>query len=220
MAVINVRVDDRIRDELKVLADAEGVSLSEFIRILLIEAIVPVRDAEEHEEAAKHGDAAAPDSFRLIDRQMLSLLHRILGRVLPEGAGDVDGDLAYQLERAHVLEEGYVGEYWKEVSGFATELSRRDCRRVNDILQMFQVVRFSLKSLADAGTPLDDRRTRYLEFDGFDFNDSLEGHMGSYVGYMVSSGRWSDLKPILAANDGGNSHSPTLPSYTLSLIHI
>ena len=48
MAVLNIRVDDRVRDQLKEMADDNGVSLSEFVRDLLMEAVVPVyeRDVE------------------------------------------------------------------------------------------------------------------------------------------------------------------------------
>ena len=108
MAVLNVRVEDHVRDQLKEMADAEGVTLSEYVRSLLLEAVVPVYEAE-----VKHGDEPAPGSMRTIDRQVLSLLHRILARVLPEDANDVDGDLEYQLERAKILEEGFAGEYWQ-----------------------------------------------------------------------------------------------------------
>lgn len=213
MAVINVRVEDHVRDLIKEMADTDGVSVSEYVRGLLIEAVVPVHRSVED----KHGDAPTPESLRIADRQVLSLLHRILGRVLPADANDVDGDTEYQLDRAHVLEQGFTGEYWKEVAGFSTELSKRDCRRVNDILQMFQVIRFNVSMLAEEGTSVDDRLARRLEFEGFDFNDSLEGHMGSYVEYLVSTGRWESIKPILEANDNGNSHSPMLDMYTRML---
>src|SRR5262245_32014524 len=121
MAVLNVRVDDHVRDQLKEMADVEGVTMGESVRDLLMAVVIPVYAAD-----VKHGDEPAPASMRTIDRQMLSLLHRILARVLPEDANDVDGDLKYQLERATILEEGFAGEYWLEVAGLRTELSKRD----------------------------------------------------------------------------------------------
>ena len=163
MAVLNVRVDDHVRDQLKEAADEEGVTLSEYVRDLLLAAVVPVREAK-----VRHGDEPAPDSLRIVDRQVLSLLHRILGRVLPEDANDVDGDLEYQLMRAQILEQGYAGEYWLEVAGFRTELSQRDCERVSDILQMFRILTFSIAQLAEAGETVDDTLTHRLEFQGFD----------------------------------------------------
>ena len=122
MAVLNIRVEDRIRDQLKELADAEGVSLSEYVRDLVMAAVVPVFERE-----VEPGDEPAPETMRLADRQVLAMLHRILARVLPEDANDVDGDAAYQVERARVIESGFTGEYWREVAGFRTELSKRDC---------------------------------------------------------------------------------------------
>lgn len=209
MAVLNIRVDDRVRDQLKEMADDEGVSLSELVRDLIMEAVVPIYQRE-----VEHGDEPAPESMRLVDRQVLSLLHRILGRVLPEEANDVDGDLEYQLMRAKILENGYTGEYWYETAGFQTELSKRDCARVNDILQMFRIITYSIDHVATQGTPIDDELSFRLEFQGFDHNDALEGHMASYVDFQMRDDRsWTELRPQLARNDDGNSHTRMLDTY-------
>lgn len=208
MAVLNIRVEDRIRDQLKEMADGAGVTLSEYVRDLLLEAVVPV-----YEQEVKHGDEPPQESLRIIDRQILSLLHRILGRVLPEGAGDVDGDLEYQLMRAQILEAGYVGEYWFETAGFQTELSKRDCGRVKDILDMFRVITFSIEGLEREGIAVEEKLTHRLEFIGFDHNDALEMHMANYVEFLMSDGRWSELKPHLERNDRGNSHHRVLDVY-------
>lgn len=206
MAVLNVRLDDWVRDQIKELADGKGMTVSEFVRDLVMEAVVPVYRRE-----AGHGDEPAPESMRIIDRQVLSLLHRILARVLPEDANDVDGDLEYQLMRAQILESGYVGEYWYEVAGFDTELSKRDCARVSDLLQMFRIITFSIDHLAKEGAPVDDELKDMLEFRGFDHNDALEGHMARYVNFLMRDNRWTELKPQLKRND--NSHSPALDTY-------
>jgi uncharacterized protein len=137
--------------------------------------------------------------------------------VLPEGANDVDGDLEYQLERAKILEEGFAGEYWLEVAGLRTELSKRDCGRVSDILQMFRVITFSIDHLEKEGTPVDEQLAFQLEFRGFDHNDSLEGHMATYVEYQMSDDRWSELQPQVERNDRGNSHSRMLDIYARML---
>lgn len=208
MAVLNIRVEDRVRDQLKAIAEDHGVSLSEYVRDLLMENVVPVCEPE-----AKHGDEPAPDSMRTVDRQVLSLLHRILGRVLSEDSNDVDGDLEYQLMRAKILEEGYTGEYWYETAGFRTELSKRDCGRVSDILQMFRIITFSIDHLEKEGTPVDEKLGYGLEFQGFDHNDELEGHMASYVTFLIRDDRWKELEPQLKRNDKGNSHHLVLDTY-------
>ncbi|TFV57417.1 ribbon-helix-helix protein, CopG family [Geodermatophilus sp. DF01-2] len=209
MAVLNIRLDDRVRDQLKELADDQGVSLSEYVRDLLMEAVVPVYQSE-----VEHGDEPPAESMRIADRQVLSLLHRILARVLPEDANGVDGDLEYQLMRAKILEEGYTGEYWYETAGFSTELSKRDCNRVSDILQMFRVVTFSIAHLEKEGKPVAEKLAHQLQFQGFDHNNSLEGHMARYVDFLMRDGkRWTELKPQLERNDNGNSHSPVLDTY-------
>jgi hypothetical protein len=208
MAVLNIRVDDQVRDQLKEMADHKGVTLSEFVRDLLMEAVVPV-----YEREVKHGDEPAQESLRIIDRQVLSLLHRILGRVLPEDANDTDGDLEYQLKRANILEAGYTDEYWYEAAGFNTELSKRDCGRVSDILQMFRIITYSIERLSEAGTPVNDEQVLMLEFRGFDHNDAFEGHMASYVDFLMRDDRWTELKPQLQRHDNGNSHSRVLDTY-------
>lgn len=210
MAVLNVRVDDQVRDKLKDLADTEGVSLSEYVRDLLLEVVMPVQDPLE-----AHGDHPAPESLRMIDRQLLSLLHRILARVLPEDGGDVDGNRNDQLNQAEVLEAGFAGEYWQEVAGFRTELSMRDCRRVVDILQMFRILTFSMDRLRKS-EPVPKELARHLEFMGFDHNDPLEGHMAAYVEYQMRN-RWSELRPQVERNDDGNSHMEMLDIYTRML---
>lgn len=212
MAVLNVRVEDHVRDLLKEMADSEGLTLSEYIRQLVLAAVVPV-----HEPEARQGDEPAPESMRTMDRQVLSLLHRILARVLPADANDVDGDLDYQLERARVLEEGFAGEYWMEVAGLATELSKRDCDRVADILQMFRIITFSIDHLEKEHEPVDEGLVRQLQFQGFDHNDALEGHMARYVKYQMREDRWSELKPQVKRHDGGNSHARMLDTYTRML---
>lgn len=212
MATINVRVEDDVRDRLKAIADDEGVTVSEYVRDLILEAIRPV--SEE-----RHGDQPAPDSLSLIDRQVLSMLHRILGRVLPDEGADGDGDLDYQLMRAEILESGYSGEYWLEVAGFRTELSKRDSRRVLDILQMFRIITYSTSRLAESGEPLSEDTARRLEFRGFDHNDPLESHMASYVEFLMRDGRrWTELRPQLEDHDDGNSHMPVLDTYLRMLI--
>lgn len=206
--MLNIRVDEHVRDQLKAMADAKGVSLSEHVRDLLMESVVPVSERD-----ATHGDELAPESMRIIDRQVLSLLHRILGRVLPEGSNDVDGDAADQLKRATILEAGYTREYWLETAGFETELSKRDCDRVSDILQMFRIITFSINHLAKDGVVIDQDLAEDLEFAGFDHNDSLEGHMARYVRFQMEDDRWGELRPQLDRNDRGNSHRLMLDTY-------
>lgn len=212
MAVLNIRIEDRIRDQLKEMADVEGVTVSEYVRDLVMAAVVPV-----YERKVDHGDEPAPASMRIADRQVLSMLHRILARVLPEDANDDDGDINYQLERAKIVEHGFTGEYWREVAGFRTELSKRDCDRVLDILDMFRVITFSIKRLEKEGITVGEELSFELEFQGFDHNDGLEGHMASYVKFLMSDDRWTELQEQLNSHDGGNSHHRVLHTYTRML---
>jgi uncharacterized protein len=212
MAVLNVRVEDRVRDQLQELADQSDLTLSELVRGILLDAVVPPNEREP-----KPGEQPAPESMSIVERQVLSLLHRILGRVLPEDANDVDGDHDYQLMLARILERGFTGEYWYETAGFMTELSKRDCDRVSDVLDMFHALTFSIEHLAQQGSDVGDELRNDLEFHGFDHNDALEGHMASYVDFLMSDGRWAELKPQVERNDNGNSHVLMLDVYVRML---
>lgn len=210
MAVLNVRVDDHVHEGLKELADDKGVSLSEYVRDLLREAVLPLGRDDDGEA---HGDQPAPDSMRLFERQVLAELHRIHAYLVPEDGAEADGDPGYQRRRAEILESGFTGEYWLEVAGFETELSRLDSRRVIDVLQMFRVITFSIADLPEADA-LDDTAAYRLRFRGFDHNDALEGHMARYVEYLMRDGRkWTELRPQIEASDNGNSHMKMLGVY-------
>ena len=103
--------------------------------------------------------------------------------------------------------------YWYETAGFRTELSKLDCDRVSDILQMFRILTYSIKDLVDAGARVDPQLSARREFRGFDHNDALEGHMASYVRFLMRDDRWTELKPQLQRHDDGNSHGPALDTY-------
>lgn len=206
MATITVRLDDDVRDAAARQAAGDGVTLSDFVRDLIREAVVSVRDDPRPE-------GYVPDSLSAKDRHVLSLLHRILGRVLPEDENDVDGDKEYQLDRAHVLEAGLTQEYWVEFAGIANELSKRDSQRVMDILDMFRIAGYSVKELQKQGIEVPTEVTSRLRYQGFDFNDDLESKMGSYVQYLVDKGRWQEQADFINGHDDGNSHSPMLETY-------
>lgn len=209
MAVLNVRVDDHVYERLKEIADEQGTTLSEYVRDLLLESVVPVDERSE-----RHGDQPAPESFSLRDRLTLSLLHRILARVLPEDANGEDGDEEYQLNKAEILESGFTGQYWLEVAGFETELAKRDSERVVDILDMFRIITFSIQRLEKDGTSVDEVLVHDLRFRGFDHNDSLEGHMARYVRFLTRDGEhWTELLPQIEESDNGNSHMQVLDVY-------
>jgi uncharacterized protein YfbU (UPF0304 family) len=209
MGIINVRVEDHLHERLKELSDDEGVTLSDFVRDLLRDAVIPISERSE-----VHGDQEAPESFSVRDRLVLSMLHRILARVLPKDANGEDGDEEYQLKKAEVLESGFTGQYWLEVAGFETELSKKDSRQVIDVLEMHRIITFSIRHLAENGTPADVELVRELRFRGFDHNDSLEGHMARYVRFLMADGRhWTELIPQIEDSDNGNSHMQMLGIY-------
>lgn len=199
MPTITLRLDDGTKEALDALARGRGQSLSDLIRSALDGLLKRGDDSDRR--------SIAPNSLTAVDRQQLALLHRILARVVGED-NDVDGDKGYQLERAEVLENGFVHEYSTEFAGIYPELSARDSAFVLDVLDLFRIATFSIRKLKDAGVDIDDELARDLQFDGFDANDSREGHMLSYARYLVNEDRWSELSYAFSQkNDRGNSHA-------------
>lgn len=208
MPTITVRLDEETRDGLQQRANEDGVTVSDFVRDLIREQVISVRSDDDRLD-----DGYAPDSLTPKDRQVLSLLHRILARVLPEDANGDDGDSGHQLELAQVLEAGFTEEYGVEFAGISPELSRRDSQRVNDILEMFRIAGYSLVHLEKSGTSVSEGLTEALRYQGFDHNNALEHKMASYVRHLVADSRWTEQAGVVNGPSGGNSHSPRLGLY-------
>ena len=211
MATITVRISDETRDALQASAEAAHETLSDFVRNCLQDAVM---------ESAERAERRLPrriESLTLVERQTLALLHRILARVLPEDANDEDGNEPYQLGRASVLEQGFTGEYSTEFEVLSGELSIAHCKFVVDVLSMFQIAKWSMDDLARKGERLTEDQKHALTFRGFDFNDSLEGHMGSYVHHLVTEDRWAEQMEVVHKGERGNSHIPMREAYSRML---
>jgi uncharacterized protein YfbU (UPF0304 family)/plasmid stability protein len=206
MATITIRLDDEIRDALIVRAEEGSLTVSDFVRDLIREAVVDVADP-------RNLDGYIPETLSPKERHTLALLHRILARVLPEDENDVDGDKAYQLDRAKVLEEGFTQEYWTEFAGIENELSKRDSQRVMDILDLFRIAGDSITRHRADGTVVSDGLAEAFRFEGFDFNDILEGKMAAYMRYLVEDGRWEEQAGFVNGPTSGNSHARLLDMY-------
>lgn len=201
MPTLTIRVDDQTRDDLEAVANARDEKLSDVLRA----AIDIVLDRDD--EAIRR---VAPPSMSAVERQQLSLLHRILARVVSDD--DIDGDAGYQLDRARVLEAGFTREYYKEFIAIQPEMSRRECQLVVDILEMFRAVHGGIRQLK--GDSLDEEVRRRLRFDGFDGNHPEEQRLLTYACYLIEAGKWSELAPVFSdENDGGNSHAERLEIY-------
>jgi len=214
MTTINLRIDEATRRLLEEQAATNGLSISEYVRNLINEAVVPLRSEVDPD---KSGDEPSPEHFEFFERKVLSMLHRIMARVMSDDdrqhdAASGDGEPSDQYRLAEVLERGFTAEYWYEAAAFSRELSPRNCRRVNDILEMFRVAGVSIQRLEEDGTPVDRRLREVLTFRGFDHNRPLELQMSMYLTHMVEDGRWEEVGDLLEQTRG-NSHSPMLETY-------
>lgn len=211
MATITVRIPDDVRDALQEKASEERQSLSDFVRERLEDAVFPFREREERQKDLE------VDSLTAMERHTLSLLHRILGRVLPKDANGTDGDEEYQLERAKVLERGYTKEYWIEFVGLSPELSPWQCEFVMDVLDMFRIALFSINHLREEGVDVADDLRRSLTFRGFDHNDQVEGQMSDYVRFLIKDDKWAEQAEFVLGDERGNSHHRMIDLYSRML---
>jgi uncharacterized protein YfbU (UPF0304 family) len=211
MATITVRISDDTRDALERKASAERQTLSDFVRARLEDSVYPTHVRDEQKKELEI------ETLSPLERHQLSLLHRILARVLPEDANGTDGDEEYQLERAEVLERGYTKEYWVEFAGLNPELTPRQCEFVMDVLDMFRIALYSMNHIREEGGEVGDDLKYSLTFRGFDHNDQVEGQMSDYVRHLVKDDKWTEQKGFVLGHDRGNSHHRMTDIYSRML---
>lgn len=212
MATITLRLDDAVKEKLESVARARGQNLSDLIRAVVNDLVLPEPQNDWRYEAH------VPVSLTVVERQQLALLHRILARVLPEDANGSDGDLSYQLERARVLEKGFVQQYPTEFGSIEPELPARDCEFVMDVLDMFRRITFSKQELKRNDIEIPENLVFDLTFHGFDGNDSRESKLLAFARYLVRDDRWTELHSTFSDdNDNGNSHMPCAATYARML---
>lgn len=207
MATITLRVDERTKNELEGAARARGMTVSDVVRGY-IEDRHKLSDPD-----AGLADAAAPQTMTLMDRHVLALLHRVL-----EIQGDSEYTAGYHGRAAEVLRMGYTTGYDREFAGYAREMPREQARLVWAILDMFRVIKASLRRLPEEErVSLSEDELRTLEFEGFDGNDSVEAALLSYASFAVErEGRWSEFRSVFEES-GGNSHAQMLGRYNRML---
>lgn len=157
-----------------------------------------------------YDDLRPPVSLTPTERQTFILLHKIL-----ENLDNNEAD--YHARMVEVLTQGFTIEYEDLFSPYA-ELPKEDCKLVFDIMDMFRVIKASLAELdeSDRDALLAEHKYKLI-FQGFDGNDAREGKMASYVTYLQSTDRWTDLRDDVQAADGGNSHALMLSRYAAML---
>ncbi len=205
MSTITLRVDERVRDELDAVARARGVTVSDLVRGY-IEA--------QHGGGDDRLDAAPPRTLALEQRHALVLMHRVLAKI-----GDDDYSPGHHERAIEALISGYTAEYGKEFAGYSREMPRRDCELVWDILDLFRIVRSSVRRLAaDERAQLTESELRALEFQGFDANDAVESTLLSYARYLIDGGKWEELARYFDdEHSRGNSHGRMLGRYQRQL---
>jgi uncharacterized protein len=198
MATITLRVDNQVKDDLDALARSRDTTITDLLRPLVDE--LTGRPAER--------PGVHPVHLSPVERRILSLQHEILGKL--------DPDLEhYHRLRSEALDAGYAAEYAEEFLGVEPGLTVRDCELVQDMLDMFRVLKVSTDKLGPAAVDgLGEHAGLLLTFCGFDASDPVEGRMLGYARHLLATDRWTDLAAYFdQRHDRGNSHRRTLPQY-------
>lgn len=113
-------------------------------------------------------------------------------------------DADYYSEKIEILKEGYEYHYNDVFSEVSNPLPEKYSKFVIDILNMYRDITFSKNRLSSEDSKSLAEEITY--FRGFDFNDSLEVRLGSYVQFFVE--KLDRFKELVEDKDfdGFNSH--------------
>lgn len=200
MPNISIRVSDDLKSRLDVLAQESENTLSGVITKAL-NSITGLGREDFPEETA-------PYTINNTNRPLLRNTELLLSR-----CESLDEDeREFHAQNVTILENGYTGEYHHAFTPLLPEIPNNRCDEFFDILNMFRMLRASYTDLTDEEKAKVEERD--LSFRGFDYNDSEESALSSYVEYLFDDDRYTELKePLFRFSDGGNSHHPNIDIY-------
>lgn len=207
MQSITIRIPDELKTLISDEAQNKGQTQSDYLRQLIETHAGQVRGEKFRREPNQEV------SLNVVERKTLTLGYQLL----LASRGDLRDDrydAEYFRNTVEALEYGYAGEYPQIFAGADEGLSYDECRLAWDILDMFRVIKFSVRDLGQGGwqqTGVVDAE-HYGSFRGFDGNLDLESRLIGYVDYLVRTGRWEEQREFLKETRG-NSHSEMLPTY-------
>lgn len=207
MQSITIRIPDELKNLISDEAQKKGQTQSDYLRQLIETHAGQVRGEEFRREPVQEV------SLNVVERKTLALGYQLLLASRDELRDD-RYDAEYFRNTVEALEYGYAGEYPQIFAGADEGLSYDECRLVWDILDMFRVIKFSVRDLGQSGweqTGVVDAEY-YGSFRGFDGNIDLESRMIGYVDHLVRTGRWEEQREFLEKTRG-NSHREMLPTY-------
>jgi uncharacterized protein YfbU (UPF0304 family) len=206
--ILTVRVEDDLHEDLVRDARAQGTSVSEVARARIS------RSDDRSDPNSTPGRTRYPDDLTTVERQTLSLLHRVLAEVSRAESYDLYSREG-ETRLATILEQGYVTEYDSVFERVEDAVSRSDAALVMDILDMFQFLKLSWDDLSPADRAvvgLD--RASHLEFAGFNNRNDVEARLLRFAQHLIDDSKWDDLAVYFdREHDHGISGFPTLPLY-------
>lgn len=206
MKSITIRLPDELKDLISEEAENNGQTQSDYLRQLIEIHAGQIKEEEFRRKPTQE------ISLHAVERKTLILGYQLLLAThgdLPADQYDAE-DISNAIQ---ALENGYAGEYPQIFAGVDQGLTYDECRLVWDILDMFRVIKYSIRDLGTGGwehTGVIDAE-HYGSFHGFDFQIALESRLAGYVAFLVRTGRWKEQQPVI--DTGGNSHSEMLPTY-------
>ena len=200
MPTISIRVSDELKTRLDALAQESEDTMSGVI----VDALESLTGLGRKDYPA----SMAPYTLSNTNRLILSNTERILS--LNENLDEQDR--AFHAKNVEILERGFTGEYGHVFTTLLPEIPSNLSDELFDILDMFRVLRASYNRLTEEEKAEVDEST--ISFRGFDYSDSEETALPSYVRFLFEDDRYTELEePLMRFSDGGNSHHRNLDVY-------
>ena len=200
MPNISIRVSDNLKSRLDTLAQESENTLSGVI----IEALSSITGLDRED----YPDETAPYTINNTNRLILRNTELLLSYC----ESIEEDEREFHAQNASILDKGYTAEYHQIFAPLLPEIPNSQCNELFDILDMFRMLRASYNNLTDEEKAKIEERD--ISFRGFDYNDSRESALSSYVEYLFENDRYIELKePLSRFSDDGNSHHPNIDMY-------
>ncbi len=187
MPTMSLRVDDETKNWLDIVAEKHNLNASAVVRDAINEKLT---------EMDRGTKPRSKLPLSTTERLILSNQFRLLEILDPENA-------SHHSRKARIVEEGYELNYGWMTDHLYEGLSREECIRVLEILDMYSSLLFSFGAAKD-DTGLDRASVEFFGFDG-----NHESELKQYAQFLI----YEEHKFEILQNESGhvlNSHFPSI----------
>jgi uncharacterized protein len=198
MVTVSFRIEDEIKERWDRLAEDRGLNVSQIFRQALIEKLAEFEPKGEGE-----------NRFPLTTKERLSLVLQLRTLAAVTKSEDEKKHFETQIE---ALTSGYEYHYPELVNYFYNGLSRRACKEVQEILDMYSELLWGFEGLKNK----EGITKKDIAFPGFDGNN--ETLLMAYARYFLFDLKNYESLHEQVKTNSCNSHCPMLGTYRQMLM--